>query len=45
MILEKIAAKTIERIEAKKKQIPLEQVKAQALGMSADTGFPFERAL
>ena len=45
MILEKIAAKTIERIEEKKKQIPLERIKAQALAMNPDTGFPFERAL
>lgn len=45
MILEKIAKKTMERIEEKKSRIPLETVRAQALDMQVDTSFPFARAL
>lgn len=45
MILDKIAAKTMERIEEKKQRIPMETVRKQALSMSAETGFPFAQAL
>ncbi|MDO4942091.1 MAG: indole-3-glycerol phosphate synthase TrpC [Lachnospiraceae bacterium] len=45
MILEEIAAKTRERVEKAKKEISLEEVKAQAEYMNADTGFPFYQAL
>lgn len=45
MILEKIAEKTMERIEEKKSRIPLKTVRAQALDMQVDTSFPFARAL
>lgn len=45
MILEEIAAKTIERIEAEKGKRPLAELKAIAAGLDRNTGFPFERAL
>lgn len=45
MILYEIAAKTRERVEERKKEMPLEGIKAEAEGMAADTGFPFEQAL
>lgn len=45
MILDKIAEKTMERIEEKKGKIPLETVRTQALAMQVDTSFPFARAL
>lgn len=44
-ILEEIAQKTKERIEAKKKEFPLEVLKEKAQKMDANTGFPFEKAL
>ena len=44
-ILEEIAQKTKERIEAKKKELPLEVLKEKAQKMDANTGFPFEKAL
>lgn len=45
MILEEIAEKTIQRIEERKKEVPLEEVRraAEALPVSGD--FPFEKAL
>lgn len=45
MILEEIAAKTKERIEAEKERLPLREMKARAEAPDANTGFPFERAL
>lgn len=45
MILEEIAAKTKERIEAKKREVPLEELRAAAKDRKADTGLPFEKAL
>ena len=48
-ILGRLAAHARVRTEEKKKQIPLEAVRARALSLPADTdpetGFPFERAL
>ena len=44
-ILDEIAAKTIERVAEAKKQIPLDEMKAMALDMEMDTGFPFAKAL
>lgn len=45
MILDEIAAKTAERVKDEKKLISLETVRRDAEAMSADTGYPFERAL
>lgn len=45
MILNEIAEKTRERIEAQKEKRALEEVKAEALSMELDTGFPFKKAL
>ncbi len=45
MILDTIAEATKERIEAQMESKPLSEVKAAALDMERDTGFPFERAL
>lgn len=45
MILEEIAAKTAERIEAKKRRLPLSELKAAVGDMEKKTGFPFEKAL
>ena len=45
MILDEIAAKTKERIEAQKRAIPLAEMKARALDMDRDTGYPFRQAL
>ncbi len=45
MILDEIAKKTKERIEEKKKVVSMDELKAQALTMRTDTGFPFEQAL
>ncbi|MDD7404056.1 MAG: indole-3-glycerol phosphate synthase TrpC [Butyribacter sp.] len=44
-ILEEIAEKTKIRVEESKQKRPLEEVKREALALSADTGFPFEKAL
>ncbi len=44
-ILEQIAAKTRQRIDAAKQSLPLFAVQAQAEVMDANTGFPFARAL
>lgn len=45
MILQEIAQKTKERIEAEKVRIPLAQLRARAKEAAAATGFPFEKAL
>ncbi len=45
MILEEIAAKTAERVEEKKRRLPLAELRAQARAMDSSTGFPFEKAL
>lgn len=44
-ILEEIAEKTRERVAEAKKAKPLEEIREAAEGLSADTGFPFEKAL
>ena len=45
MILEEIAAKTSERIEAEKHRLPLRELQAAVRDMENNTGFPFEKAL
>jgi indole-3-glycerol phosphate synthase len=45
MILNTIATVTKERVEEAKQASPLSEIKAEALAMNADTGFPFEKAL
>lgn len=45
MILEEIAVKTRERIQAEKETQSLQELKAKAMESDADTGFPFEKAL
>lgn len=45
MILNEIAEKTKERVEAEKKIISLAQLRETALSMKKDTGFPFRKAL
>lgn len=45
MILEEIAAKTRERIEAEKRRLPLGELQAAVRDMESNTGFPFEKAL
>ena len=45
MILEQIAMKTKERIRAAKEQLSLAEMRARALAMYCNTGFPFEKAL
>lgn len=45
MILDEIAAKTMERIEAEKSRLPLAELKAQVSGFDCNTRFPFEQAL
>ncbi len=44
-ILDTIAAYAAERVAAAKAQVPLEEIKKQALSMDCNTGFPFEKAL
>ena len=44
-ILDTIAAYAKERVAAAKAQVPLEEIKKQALSMDFSTGFPFEKAL
>lgn len=44
-ILDTLAECTRKRIEKNKAEIPLEQLKEQALALNTDTVFPFERAL
>lgn len=45
MILETIAQANVKRYNDIKAQIPLENVKKQALSLNCDTNFPFEQAL
>lgn len=45
MILEKIAAASRRRVEERKKELPLEILKAQAEAMEKNTGYPFYQAL
>lgn len=45
MILEEIAAKTRRRVEQARKNISLEEIRAEAEAMETDTGFPFEAEL
>ena len=45
MILEEIAAKTGERIEAEKRRLSLAEMKSAVRDMESNTGFPFEKAL
>lgn len=45
MILEEIAAKTRERIEAEKCRLSLRELQAAVRDMESNTGFPFEKAL
>lgn len=44
-ILDEIAAKTRERVEEQKAKVSLEEVRAQAEALEADSGYPFEKAL
>lgn len=44
-ILHEIAEKTRKRVEECRAARPLERVKAEALEMDADTGYPFEKAI
>lgn len=44
-ILHTIAEYANQRVEAAKQQLPLSEIKAAALAMKCDTGFPFEKAL
>lgn len=44
-ILDEIAEKTRERIAQRRRQVPLEMMRAQAEALPADTGFPFEASL
>ncbi len=44
-ILDTIAAYAKERVAAAKAQVPLEEIKKQALSMDFSTGFPFEKTL
>lgn len=44
-ILHKIAEFAKERVETSKQEKPLAKIKAQALSMDCNTGFPFEKAL
>lgn len=45
MILDRIVESTKQRVAAEKLEQPLEDVKAAALALPSDTGFPFEVAL
>lgn len=45
MILEEIASKTVERIEAEKSKLSLAELKAAAAELEKNTEFPFEKAL
>lgn len=45
MILDRIVESTKHRVAAEKLEQPLEDVKAAALALPSDTGFPFEAAL
>ncbi len=45
MILQEIAERTKQRVAERMEQKPLDMVKAEALALDANTGFPFEKAL
>lgn len=45
MILEEIAARTIQRVAEEKNTVPLSEMKKRAEAMDANTGFPFKKAL
>lgn len=45
MILDEIAARTKERIEAEKSKLPLAELRAQVSELDCNTRFPFEKAL
>lgn len=45
MILDQLAASTKKRVEQRKKEIPIEIIKAQAQALAATEEFPFEKAL
>lgn len=44
-ILDKIAERTRQRVQECRERRPLEEVKKEAAAVSADTGYPFERAM
>lgn len=44
-ILDKIADRTLERIESAKQKTPLYEIREKAEAMDSETGFPFEKAL
>ena len=45
MILEEIAARTVQRVAEEKNAVPLSEMKKRAEAMDANTGFPFKKAL
>lgn len=45
MILEEIAARTVQRVAEEKAAVPLSEMKKRAEAMDANTGFPFRKAL
>ena len=45
MILDTIAASTLERVAATKEALPLAEQIARARDLDSNTGFPFEQAL
>lgn len=45
MILEEIAARTVQRVAEEKAAVPLSEMKKRAEAMDANTGFPFREAL
>ena len=45
MILEKIAARTVQRVAEEKAAVPLSEMKKRAEALDANTGFPFRKAL
>lgn len=45
MILEEIAARTVQRVAEEKAEVPLSEMKKRAEALDANTGFPFRKAL
>ena len=45
MILEEIAARTVQRVADEKAAVPLSEMKKRAEALDANTGFPFRKAL
>ena len=45
MILEEIAARTVQRVAEEKAAVPLSEMKKRAEAVDANTGFPFRKAL